>query len=176
MEASEIKRVTDPADPTRCQSVAKGEQCMMQAVPGGTFCMLHGGNKQLEAQERLKVRNYRLTKWHATVDRFTDNANIKSLREEIAILRMMLEERLNTCADTSDLLLHSGPIAFMITNIEKLVSSCHKLEGSMGQLLDKAAILQFAGTVITIITDVLDDEKKISEIADRIIGTIKEDK
>ena len=57
---------------------------------------------------------------------------------------MILEEVLNKCKDSKDLILKSSVISDLVVKVEKLVSSCHKMEGSMGQLLDKSAILQFA--------------------------------
>ncbi len=72
-----------------------------------------------------------------------------------------------------DLILQSQAISAMVMNIERVVSSCHKLEGSMGHLLDKQAILQFAQEVISIITKTLDgDDDRLTIIADEILQTV----
>ena len=34
-----ITKVTDPADPNRCQGVFSGGQCLNKAVPGCEYCM-----------------------------------------------------------------------------------------------------------------------------------------
>lgn len=169
-----MDRVPYPEHPDRCAGIAAGEQCPMFAVKGGTQCMLHGGNKQLASQEAKSLRNYQLTKFRAQLERHATSDNIKGLRDEIGILRMMLETRLNKCNDEMDLLLHSGPISDMVLKIDRLVNSCHKLEGSMGQLLDKTAILQFANVVIDIISDEITDETVVNKIADRIIAGMSE--
>lgn len=56
--------------------------------------------------------------------------------------------------------------------IDRLVNSCHKLEGSLGQLLDKQAILNFASEVINVITDNLDDPIKIDQISTGILEIV----
>jgi hypothetical protein len=99
--------------------------------------------------------------------------DVKSLREEIAILRICLEQRLNKCNDAMDMILQSGAISDMVMKINTVVQSCHKLEGSMGHLLDKQAILQFAQVVIGIVGSVLKDHPEhINTIADEILATI----
>jgi len=171
--SDDIVRADGEDDPNRCQAVNSQGQCNNKAVPGGENCMAHGGNKQVNKVEADSIRNYRLIKWQAKLSSKVNSPGIKSLRDEIGILRMVLEERLNQCEDASGLMIMSHTISDLVVKIEKLVSSCHKLEGSMGNLLDKQSILQFAAEIITIITEVLGkDSDKVSLIADRIIGLI----
>lgn len=151
MMASEITRV-EPDDPNRCQAIIPNKgQCLNRAVPGGTNCLVHGGNKQEESMRLASVRNYRLGKFQAELERHASSPALKSLRDEIAILRLTLEQRFQRCEDITDLILQSGPISDLVMKIERVVSSCHKLEGAMSQLLDKQAILQFANELIGLI-------------------------
>jgi hypothetical protein len=72
-----------------------------------------------------------------------------------------------------DLILQSSKIADLAMKLEKLVSSCHKLEGSMGKLMDKSAILQFAAEIVEIIGKELQgDEEKISAIGEQIFHAV----
>lgn len=175
-----------PEHPGRCQAVNSQGQCPNLGIRlddsdgdidvfRGPYCMAHGGNHAQEAHNKKKVRNYRLTiaKFRAQLDDKLDSDGLKDLREEISILRICLETRLNTCNDAMDLILQSGAISDMVMKINTVVQSCHKLEGSMGQLLDKQAILQFAQVVIGIVSKTLEDEpEKINTIADAILATI----
>lgn len=161
------------ADPERCQAVNVQGQCTWKAMKDSTFCACHGGNKAQATAEKQRLNNYRLTKFHDKIQRFGSSDGIKSLRDEIGILRTIMEERLEKCETESDLILQSHAICDLVMKIEKVVASCHKLEGSMGQLLDKAAILQFASEVITVVSDVLqDDDAKITQIADGIMAAV----
>jgi hypothetical protein len=163
----------EPDSPDRCQAVHNGGQCIWKACEGSKYCEAHGGNKAIEAKEKESMRNYQLTKWQARIDQKKSTPDLKNLRDEIAILRMMLEERLNACSSGTDLMLHSSAISDLIMKVEKVVASCHKLDRSRGLMIDKQAILNFAGRVIQIITLELDGQPdKIDDIGNRILEEI----
>lgn len=168
----DIKRCTDPADPKRCQAVTKDGQCMMLSVPEGQNCMLHGGNKQLDQQEKHSADMYRVSVFKGRIARQKNHSEVRTLGNEVAILRMLLEERLNKCASETDLMLESAKISELVIKIEKLVTSCHKLEKHLGQHLDKAAILQFAGEVVEIVGKTVTDKEQIKAVADGILVAI----
>jgi len=174
-----FEKADHEAHPNRCQTVNLKGQCTNLAVrlESGGFgqnCMAHGGNNQVNKEKAEGLKNYRLTKWQAKLERLGNTPDIKSLRDEIGILRLLMEERLNRCGDAQDLILQSAPISDLVMKIERVVASCHKLEGSMGMLLDKQAILQFAQTVIQIVSSVVEDEKLVEAIASQLIEAIGE--
>lgn len=166
-------RIKSEDDPDRCQGVMAHGQCTNVHTPNSKYCPIHGGNKGEEAAQKLALRNYRLFKFQERIQELGDSAGIKSLRDEVAILRLLMEERLNQTKDSTDLLLQSGPISDLVMKIDRVVSSCHKLEGSMGLLLDKTAILQFANVVIEIIGEELREQPEtVSRVADRILQSL----
>ena len=59
-----------------------------------------------------------------------------------------------------------------VAKIEKLVTSCHKLEESLGQTLDKQSIMQFADGVVGIISKHLPPEQ-LGIIADEIFALLE---
>lgn len=175
--ADNIHKAKEPDDPNRCQAVHARGQCENLATctesgEYGTFCMAHGGNRFLEQKQKESVRNYRLDRFKSRMNEFADSSAVKSLREEVGILRLIMEERLNACSDAHDLILQSGPISDLVTKIEKVVSSCHKLEGSMGQLLDKSAILQFASEIIDIVGAEVSNDEEIERVGNKIIAAV----
>jgi len=162
----------NPDDPKRCQGTVRGQQCPWQAIEDTPYCKMHqGGTKAAAAPDRV-LRNYRLAKWQVRVNEFADNPQVKSLREEIGILRMILEEVLCRCEDANDLLIYSNKISDYVQKIEKIISSCHRLEQSSGFLLDKTAILQIANTIIEIVSTRVDDPILLNQISEEIIQTI----
>lgn len=160
-----------PDAKNRCQAVVKMGQCPYQAVENGNMCPMHckGGT-----EEAKNLRNYRLSQWGARVAEFADNSQVKSLREEIGLLRLILEETLGLCKTSGELLIYSGKIADLTMKIEKLVSSCHRLEMSTGALLDKAALLQTAATLIEIIGRHVKDEILLNAISNEFLTTIRD--
>ena len=69
-------------------------------------------------------------------------------------------------------MLHSQSISELIAKIEKTVLSCHKIENSLGNLLDKTAIIQFAGSILQIIAEHIKDEEQLTLIADSVENLI----
>jgi len=169
----DIVKCESPDDPNRCQATTSQGQCLNVSAEGSTFCLAHGGNRAGQEAEKQNTQNYVLSRWQARLEKKKSSPEIKGLRDEIGILRMLLEDRLNQCTSATDLMLHTSAMSDLIMKIEKVVASCHKLEKNMGMVLDKQAILNFAGRVIQIVTMVLDGQQdKIDEIGDHILGEL----
>lgn len=145
--ADDIVRVEYEADPERCQGMAAHGQCMNKRVPGTEKCKYH----QAQLIKNQQARNFRLTKWQQRVNEFADNDQAKSLREEIGILRMVLEETLQKCESSVDLVLQANKISTLVSQIEKLVVSCHKLEQSTNYLMNTDQILRFADSFLQLL-------------------------
>ena len=175
IESEKYARVSSPDDPERCQSNTSKGQCMLKAVSGSAFCHLHGGYSAEKKAEKEQQRIYHLTRWRADMERHADNPGIKSLREEIGILRMVLESRLNTINDVTELMIHSNTISETVKSIEKLVVSCHRIEDKMGELIDKKALQHIATRIITAISQTFHDQpEKLGQLADLIVKIIQE--
>lgn len=162
----------DPLDPRRCKcQLNGGAQCPYLSIENGDRCPMHAAaTNHLVIQEQS--RNYRLTKWQQRLNEFADHDKVKSLREEIGILRILLEETMAKCNDADDLMMYSGKITDVVMKIEKVVSSCHRLEASTGLLIDKTAILSLGSAVVEIIVKYITDEAKIKLISDDIVTAI----
>ena len=153
---------------TRCLGSSKTlGSCPFKKMPGANHCARHGGNMANPKEKHL--RNYRLTKWKNRVGELADSQGIKSLREEVGILRIIMEEMLNQCEDATDLLLYSSRMADLVMKIEKVVVSCDKMESKMGMLLSRESVLQLAGEFVSIIADQVDDMEVIDAISMKMI-------
>ena len=170
---ADIQRAEDEYDPERCQGVMPSRgQCMNKFAPGSKFCLAHGGNRAAQAAEKRRISNYRLAKFQARLELQTNNPNIKNLRDEIGILRIVMEETLNRCTSDFDLLTNSQKISDLAMKITTIVEKCHRLEGSMGQLLDKTTVLRFANQFIDIIVGENLPEDSLDRIASKIMSIV----
>lgn len=165
-------RKVAPDSPERCQGRYKHGQCPFAFIPGSKYCIMHGGHVVEKSKDKTNQRSYRLDKWRSRVSEFADDERVKGLREEIGILRVVLEETMNSCKDTTDLLIYSAKIADLVTRIEKIVSSCHRLEASTGMLLDKSAALHLASVIVEIIGRFVTDENAVDSISNEIVTAI----
>lgn len=173
----EWEKIDSESDPERCQGVNQGNnnfsgQCHYKRVKGSNFCPRHGGNVALQKIEKEKTRNYYLGKWRQRVNEFADNPEIKSLREEIGIVRMMIETVLGKCQDENDLLIFSNQIQQLIQQAQKLVESCHKLEQSTGALLDKQTILVVCDSIVKIISEHITDGDVLDVLSGKMVDVV----
>lgn len=173
MQPNLYERVEDH-DPRRCQHVIPSRgQCNLVQVEGSKFCINHGGSIALKQAENKSLRNYRLNKFHNEIREKSDSSEIKSLRDEIGILRHILQEKINFCNDAHDLLLQSGPISDLVMKIDKVVVSCNRLETQLGGMLDTTQAFQFAAEMIDVVSKHVEDEEALAAIADELAATIK---
>ena len=157
------KKIHHPSE--RCEGSSQIGQCPYCKVDGSDYCPRHGGAIAESRKRKENLRNYQLTRWKARVCEFADNDGIKSLREEIGILRMVMETMLNQCHDATELLLYSTRMADLVMKIEKLVVSCDKMESKMGLLLSKDSVLQLAAEFVEIINKHVPDVNTIDVIS-----------
>lgn len=172
--AIDIDKVPYPEHPDRCKGMGTTGQCNnMAAVAGGRYCKLHGGAQEMKAEKEKRTRMYRLQKWQERLDEFAESDDLKSLREEIGILRILMEERFSEAKTPVDLLIQAPAIADLTQKITNTVQACHKMEQATGNLLDKQAVLRFADVIIRTVSEVFaGQDTKIAEVADKILESI----
>ncbi len=135
-------------DPLKCSD----DFCSWRAVPGTDKCKMHGGINVLHKQNATAIRNYRLGQWNQRVNEFADSPAVKSLRDEIGIARMTLEVIILKCQSPNQIFLHSNKIADMLSRIEKLITSCNRLEDKLGYTIDKASIIMITTQIVKVIS------------------------
>jgi hypothetical protein len=158
--------------PLRCQGISKMGQCPYKRMSGSEYCPMHGGPSIGNATAIASKKLYQLTKWRAQLDAFSEGDAVKSLREEIGILRITMQETLNMCQNANDLLMYSSKIGDLALKIEKLVSSCHRLETSSGMLLDRNAAMEIGTSIVQIISSHIKDDEVIEKISAEIIQKV----
>ena len=169
--AEGISKITHEDDPERCQQMAAHGQCSNVSIPGSKYCKCHAGRGNASVAKE-SVRNYQLTRFKAQVARMTDSSAVKNLREELGILRVIMETHMNQCESDSDLILKSQVIGDLAMKIEKMVTSCNKLDTHLGQVLDKQALLNFASEIINIISEEVTDTDVVDAVATRIMESL----
>ena len=144
-----------------------------RAVEGTKFCSRHGADSASNAVKLEAANMYRLQKWNARIRQFTQADGVKSLREEVGILRVLLEEMINRCETPDKLMMFSARIANLTQDIGRLVVSCDRLERSMGQNMDKPTALKFAAKVVEIIGRYVEDAEALDNISRDILEELK---
>jgi hypothetical protein len=171
-----MDRVTNPEDPRRCKRTDRFGQCWNVAEPGSDYCRKHTGtNKEDEQQIRL----YRLTdaRLRSRLSQLSDHEEVKSLREEIALTRILIEELLNSAKSQVELLAQCHTYNGLVTTLERLIKTSHQIEQNLGLLLSKPTVMLLGQQIIHILIEELKGveqyEDRIDRITHRMFDTIE---
>lgn len=172
-----MDRVTDLSDPRRCKGSARTEQCMNVAEPGSDYCLKHRRKKKADGEQ---LRQYQLTeaRLRNRLNQLTDHEEIKSLREEIGLTRILIEELLNSAKGNTELLQKSATFIGLVQTLERLIKTSHQIELNLGFLLSKPTVILLGQQIIHILIDELQGvdgyEQRIDRITGRMFDTIEE--
>jgi len=118
--------------------------------------------------KRQAMNNFKLNQYKERAEELAGSDKLASLSDEVALLRILIEERWNRCETPQELLLSSGPLSDLITKSVSLVEKCHKLDTTLGNLLDKSKVMQFAQMIIEIIGKNITDDEVLETISSQI--------
>jgi len=159
----------------QCEYQVASGQCSQTALDGSRFCVTHTPNGQAKLIDQYLISQKVLgdaPSRHAGAD------EIKSLRIEIALLRALIEKRINICDSDAEMVAAMPLIKETIVAVEKLVSSCHAMETKLGQLLNKSALMSLAQKMVHTIDDNLQGienrELIVEKIGNEIVRVIAE--
>jgi len=174
----ELLRV-ESDDPRRCQHTNSGGQCPYISVDDNKekltsrYCAAHIHLYDASFRKDVQLKRYKLSQYHARVGELFKDEEFKSLREEIAILRMLLEQLMNQLQTPWDFMVYGQRVETVIEKIGKLTVMGHKLEISLGQVLDKPTLATFTDEIIRIISEEVQDTDALKRISVKIGGAVE---
>lgn len=160
-------------DRNQCQAVHADFQCPYRALGtrkddgtwiGASMCSRHAaGHNHIEDQRNLRL--FRIVQWQDQINHQADHPKIKNLREEIGILRMTLQSKLETINTPMDLAMRSQSVGQLIREIRETIIAAHKLEISLGQLLDKSQAMELVNVLAQCVAQNVGDESIRQQIS-----------
>ena len=162
-----LERVNVEDDPRRCQGSIRSGQCWNVAVEGSNLCA-RCSKKDLVEENR---RGYILTnpRLQERLMQLNTPDEIKSLQLEVAMAKMLIEERLNLVKNDQEAISAYGAVNSMLLTVEKLVSRSHVLEQNLGQLFHKVTVIQMIQDFIQIVDEEIRPLEGGIEAIDRIV-------
>lgn len=156
----------------RCEFNRSTGQCTEEALPNDKFCSLHTRLDPEKNQKRLY--NLLKFKYRSRYEEIGDHEALRSLRDEVAISKMMLEENLNSIQNDSEFAAARGNLAQQLVTVEKLVSAMIKMEVNLGTLISKPTLLKIASDIVRILLEELKDVPGHELIIDKVsLGIMK---
>lgn len=172
VDPSKLEVVADNS-PRRCQEVTGIGQCKFKTIDGADRCPVHF--RHSGHVDKKKKHQYLLAYWQNRVDEFADSDDIKSLAGEIGVLKMTLENVLNSLHSPALLLTHANTIGDLVSRIERVTVTLNNLEMKTGKMLDKSTLLRLAGDIVDIMIHNIPDpvlaEKIGNEIIEKVLTT-----
>lgn len=174
---TELLRV-ESNDPRRCQHTMATGQCHYMTMEDsenktGKYCAGHIHLYDSSYRKDMQLKRYKLSVMHARVNDLFKDDDFKSLREEISILRFTLEQLMNQLQTPWDFMVYGVRVENTIEKISRITLVAHKLEQSLGQVLDKNTLAAFGDDVIRIISSKVTDIELLREISQEIGGAIE---
>jgi hypothetical protein len=152
--------------PLVCQSSTPSGPCEYQAEPGASKCALHGGCQTSQASEKKELRNYKLNNAFAGRAReLGTSPAIKTLTDEIALLRTALEVIFNSIKTENEMLLYTDKIERLTNGIQKLLESAHKLQEKNKELMSRDQVVGLFDRLLEKIIERIPDPDVISALA-----------
>lgn len=165
------ERVEDDS-PDRCQAMNATGQCQIKSQEDSDYCPAHSNQKSVKANRKERINQYQIQLFKEKLSRFENHDELKTVRAEIAMLRILMETHWNSCNSETALMMKSQVIGDLILKIEKLVTSCVKLDSRIGSTLDSIQAIQFAQEIITIIGNHIPDPLTLENIATEILESL----
>jgi hypothetical protein len=167
-------RVTDPADPERCQGQAPDGQCRNKREIGSNRCFICLRGQSTALAHELAL--YNLTEARHRLAQLAEHDPLQALREAIAISIRLTEKRFSLVENDAEFLRAYGELNTLLLTRERLVKSAHVIEQQLGVLIGKPTVLRLGQLVIYFASDELktfpEHSPAMLQISDRIVEAI----
>jgi hypothetical protein len=165
-----MDRVTDPADPERCQGIAPDGQCRNKREPGFDRCFVCTRGQSMALVNETQL--YNLAEARHRLAQLAEHDPLHALREAIALSIRLTEKRFNLIANDAEFLRAYGEINMLLLTRERLVKSAHVIEQELGVLLGKPTVLRLGQLVIHFASEELKAIPDYSNVMERISDQI----
>lgn len=172
-DENKFERVPYPEHPDRCQSNRGSQgQCWNMKQGVSQYCPAHGGNRANDTAAKKDLELYRINSYLQRTKEIETNPSLMSLNREVALMKAIIDEKMNLIRDQNSFLQYHGGLTDLIMKAEKLVTSCHRLNERLGNMLSTQQALQFAAEILEIIADEVKDSDVVEKCQERIIGSL----
>ena len=131
----------------------------------------------MHTREADRLRGYRLNDpdLKERFDYHSREGMLGSLRQEVTLLRSMIEQRLDLARTEADKVAAFNVVTPAINSLDKLVNSIVKLERTTNMVLEKDAAKNLAEGIVQVLTEELRGQDTIIDrIAKKIAGLVAE--
>lgn len=144
-----------------CEKIVQGVQCGEPCSPSETLCRKH---------KKQEKDNFSLRLFKEDVKDKTNSEQFLSLKEEVAMTRVLIEKIWNQCSSEAELIASSQTLSKLLEQAEKLVTASHKMDVVNGTVISEANFQKLMEKVFDIVTEEVDDAEALERISTKIIN------
>lgn len=120
--------------------------CQFRRVPGSKHCVLHHHQREdLYSFARVEIKN--------KLQEIRKHPDSRNLETELALIRHILENLINTCDEASDLIRCSGQILQLVDRVKDLLAANIKVGQITGELMTIEEVTTIAQTLVGIVAE-----------------------
>ena len=162
----EEESVLKPSRENRIMSLDTCKYCDRVTEPDSEFCSSHGGKSNYTFNSD-RIRN--------AVSRKQHSDTLFSLREEVGLMRHVIESTINNNSDDeSALAAISGLVTSQVETLSRILTSCQKLEIVSSTVMSIEEVNVLCSDIASIISDHVDDVEVVKSIATAIDDRLEE--
>lgn len=133
--------VRPPRDDERCSATCKrtGERCQKYKVPGEKVCRFHGASLKNRIKHQLAINGKNV---HEQIEKYKSSPELLNLSNQIALLKMMLDEYTSNLKSTSEFLSPEvrTNVNLMCQSIGNLILKLTQCKKNVGDYLDHSQL------------------------------------
>lgn len=155
---------------SRCEHSGTRGQCPHQSVDMSPYCSRHSDPND-------QIKGYRLASPELSKrlgHDITDEDALLTVKGEIILLRILIEERLNLATSKAEKEAAFSAVVPALNSVNKLVESLVKLGRTTNQVLGKDTIQSLGESIVEILINELNDIPDSDDLIDRIAMKIAE--
>ncbi len=165
--------ILEEDSPFRCQHSKKYNQCRYEKMDNEEYCKYHIACHNSAYRKPSQLKRYKLVQHYTRINEIMGLENFKSMREEIGILQVTLETLMNQLHTPWDIQVNQHKIESLVEKIAKVQILNHKMEASLGQVLDRQTLATFIDEIIVVISAEITDPTILQRIGVKISGAME---
>lgn len=146
-----IPQRCDLNDPNRCKADASEGQCTFLAVPGEEYCSIHCRSQNLDI-EKKNLYDFQLTQVGHRIKEFKNHPDSKKLTTELGLIRLLLEQTVNQCEKSYDLVVKVPEIMALVEKIRIVQQANIGIEQKLGDLLSIEQVTEISQLLYDVVT------------------------
>ncbi len=151
----------------QCEHSGPQGQCHNERIDGSRYCSRH-------SNEAERIRGYQLTDpvLRDQVEYHGREGRLESIRQEIVLLRSMINTRLNMITNRAERESAIQSATPSVVSLVKCYETLTKLEQQTSVVLGKEALSELAEEIVIILTEELDGVPNHDSIVDKVASRI----